>query len=532
MSFERLPPLLQASLRDPVKRRILALRVDAELKRRSLSEFTRDAWRVVEPASPLVWNWHLDAICDHLEAVSRGQIQKLLINVPPGFAKSLIVSVIWPAWMWTWRPDWRALFGSYALDLAHRDSVRCRDLIESDWYRERFRYDWERGAELWRLKDDQDTKTEYKNTRSGSRGAISVDGKGTGLRGNCVCVDDPINVKDAFSKAVRDSAINWWDRTMRTRLDDQTRDAFVIIMQRVHDEDLSGHVLDQGGYEHLCLPMEFEHERRCHTSIGFEDPRTEEGELLFEKKFPPAVIKDLKVSLGDDYEGQFQQRPNAEGGGMFKLEWWRFFRFDDDAPAHFERPKGASALPTRQLIRAGWRWDQIVISVDCNFKDVVEAKSKKGKGPDHVSITVWGVKGADRFLLYRFNKAIGFTETVEQFREVCKAFPRAYKKLVEDKANGPAVINTLTHEISGILPITPEGGKESRANAIAPQVKAGNVYLWEGLGTLAIRDYMAEMGAFPRGRHDDDVDSTSQALNEIGQSGVNRTRMITSRAAL
>jgi predicted phage terminase large subunit-like protein len=507
----------------------------AELNRRSFRKFTREAWHVVEPATPLQNNWHVDAICDHLEAVARGQIRKLLINIPPGHAKSLLVAVLWPAWVWTWRPDWRSLWGSYAGDLALRDSVKCRTLVESEWYVDRFRRDWTHGGlETWRLSSDQDTKTVFENTRSGFRMALGVGGKGTGFRGNCVGVDDPLNAREAFSKIIRDSTAEWWDKTMSTRVNDPQRDSFVMVMQRLHDDDTSAHVLEQGGYVHLCLPSEFEPERRCRTTWAghtFEDPRQKEGDLLFPARFPRPVLEEAKTVLGDDYDGQHQQRPNPEGGGMFKKEWWRFFRYDTDAPAHFERPKGCNEIPTRVIISLGWRWDAVVISLDCSFKSVTEAKTK-GKGPDHVSFTVWGTRGADRFLLYRFNKPIGFTETLEQFREVCKLFPRAYKKLVEDKANGPAVINSLTHEISGIIPITPEGGKESRANAIAPQVKAGNVYIWEGLGTLSVAQYVGEFASFPRGRHDDDVDSTSQALNDIGQSGANRTRMLTSRAAL
>lgn len=527
-----LPPSLLRSLSDPRKLSRLRLATEAETLRRSFSKYIREAWPIVEPATPLIWSWHIDAIAEHLVAVARQQIQKLLINVPPGHMKSLLACVFWPSWVWTWRPAWRGLFCSYAGDLALRDSVKCRSVVESQWYQERFCWDQVRDLPDWKLEDDQNAKSQYRNTKSGERMALGVGGKGTGFRGNCVLVDDPHNATEAVSKLNRESVQFWWDVQMSNRINDPRKDSHVIIMQRLHEDDLSGHVLSAGGYEHLCLPSEFSERRRCRTQWQghtFEDPRKKENELLFPELFTRKVLAEAKRVLGTDgYAGQHDQLPNPEGGGMFKREWWRYFRWDNDAPAHVERPRGANSFPTRILGHLGNAWDAMRISVDCNFKDVTEAK----KVPDSVSITVWGTKGADRFLLYRFNKPVGFSATLDAVRAVCKSFPRCYKKLVEAKANGSAVINVLAKEITGIVPVEPEGGKEARANAIAPQVEAGNVYLWEGLGTLALEEYVGQFAAFPRGKHDDDVDSTSQALLDIGVSGANRTRMITSRAAL
>jgi predicted phage terminase large subunit-like protein len=502
---------------------------EAQILRENFPKFIRAAWHIVEPATPLIWSWHIDAIVEHLAAVSSGKIQKLLINIPPGHMKSLLACVFWPSWVWTWLPAWRGLFCSYAADLALRDSVKCRSIIESTWYQERFCVDQIVRQRVWRLEADQNAKSQYRNTYSGERMALGVGGKGTGFRGNCVLVDDPHNATEAVSKTNRESVKFWWTNQMSSRVNDPRKDAHVIIMQRLHEDDLSGHVLDAGGYEHLCLPSEFSSKRKCRTSIGFQDPRVNDGDLLFPELFTREVLKQAKKDLGTDgFAGQHDQLPNPEGGGMFKREWWRYFRWDTDAPVHVERPKGANGIQSRTLSKQGNVWDTMRISVDCSFKDISEAK----KMPDSVSITVWGARGADRFLLYRFNKPIGFSATLDATRDACKAFPKCYKKLVEAKANGSAVINVLSKEITGIVPVEPEGGKEARANAIAPQVEAGNVYLWEGLGTQALEDYVGQFAAFPRGRHDDDVDSTSQALLDIGVSGANRTRMITSRAAL
>jgi hypothetical protein len=178
--------------------------------RMPLRQFVEQAWPILEPEALFIPNWHVDAICAHLEAVIDGRIRRLVINVPPGFMKSLLVCVFWPAWVWTFRPGWRGIFSSYAGDLAIRDSVKCRALIESEWYRGTF-------APSWQLSSDQNVKSYFQNTRMGFRLSLSVGGKGTGFRGHCVVVDDPLNVRDGFSDLALDEVVRWWDKTMSTR---------------------------------------------------------------------------------------------------------------------------------------------------------------------------------------------------------------------------------------------------------------------------------------------------------------------------
>ncbi len=496
--------------------------VKAELLRRSFRKFIRWAWPIVEPATPLRENWHIDAIADHLQAVSEGQIQKLVINIPPGHLKSLEACVFWPAWIWTWRPSYRGLFCSYSGDLALRDSVRCRLIVESPQYRALFTADHKTGQPFWQLDSDQNTKGYFKNSKTGERMALSVGGKGTGFRGNLVLVDDPINATEAPSKIVRDAAIQWWDISMSNRINDPAKDAFVIIQQRLHEDDLAGHALAQGGYEHLMLPSEYDPKRATVTSLGTPDPRKESGELLFPTMFTEEVLKEAKIRLGSDgYAGQHDQLPTPPGGGMFKKKWWRFWRWREDAPFGGERPKGCNEYPTKLIQKLAWKWDSVVMSVDCTFKSV---EASKGKDPDYVVITVWGCKDADRFLLYRFRKRAGFGATCDAIREAVREFPNAYRKLVEDKANGSAVIETLQGEISGIIAVDPEGGKEARANAVAPQVESGNVYLPESAPWLD--EWVGEFASFPRGKHDDQVDSMTQALIDRMQGKANRLKML------
>jgi predicted phage terminase large subunit-like protein len=483
----------------------LALAVESERLRRDFYLFVQKAWPIVEPVDAYRDNFHVRLVCRKLEQVARGQVRKLLINIPPGCAKSLITSVLWPAWTWTWNPGWRGLFASYAEALAVRDAVRARTLLESDWYQERF----VKGPNgpRWRFSEDMNQKAMYTNTSSGLRMSLSVGSKAAGFRGNCVVVDDPINTSDALSKAARDEVIYWWDKVMPSRVHDPDRDAFVIIMQRVHEDDLAGHVIRQGGYEVVCLPAEFEPN---HPNRYADDPRKEQGELLFPNLLTAKALGDFRVRLGSDgYAGQYQQHPVAVEGGTFKYTWWRFFR-----P---KKPVGDSPRP-----RACWdgppkeqpRFPMVVASVDAAFKD--------GADNDYVVIQIWGAVGAERYLLDQVRRKMDFVATCAEIVRLHKKWPECRRWLIEDKANGSAIISRLKSVVPGIMPIDPQGGKESRASAVTPQVEAAQVFLPEGAPWL--QDLVDEHAAFPRSKFDDQVDATSQALNFL--SGADALRFL------
>src|SRR5271163_4307839 len=307
--------------------------IDRELASRSLSEFVRQAWSIVEPSTPFVPGWHIDAIIEHLEAVSRGQIRNLLINVPPRHMKSLLVSVFWPDWEWLRWPERRWLFSSYGAQLSIRDSVACRRLIESPWYQSRW-------ADRFALTSDQNTKGRFDNNRSGYRLSTSVGGTATGEGGDRIVCDDPHNVQEAESDSVRKATLDWFDVVMSTRVNDPRSAAKVVVMQRCHQQDLSGHLLEQGGWEHLCLPAEYEDPPRV-ISIRFPDPRTQAGELLWLERFGRKEIADLKVSLGSyAAAGQLQQRPSPVEGGLIKRHWFRFWQ-----PPGMDLPPVAVRMP-------------------------------------------------------------------------------------------------------------------------------------------------------------------------------------------
>jgi hypothetical protein len=357
----------------------------AEKARRSLHEFVRQAWHVLEPQTPFVDGMHVHAICDHLQALTEGRLSHLIINVPPGHAKSLLTAVFWPAWTWVDHPESRWLFSSYREPLATRDSLKCRRLIESDWYQERW-------ADCYQLSGDQNQKQHFGNDRTGYRVVVPMTG-GTGERGDYVVVDDPHSVDQAQSDAERTGAVDWWNGSMSTRLNDFATGHKVVIQQRLHEADLTGDLLMQGGYEWLCLPAEFEPDRRCSTSIGWTDPRTEAGQLLWPEKVTQADLDSLKTTLGSyRYAGQYQQRPSPEGGGMLKKQWWRYWQ-----PRGAHLPAVAVKMPDgtieqRVAIPLPAKSDLTLQSWDMAFKGTQKA--------DYVVGQVQAAVGADRYLLH------------------------------------------------------------------------------------------------------------------------------------
>lgn len=484
--------------------------VEAEQSRRSLRFFLQAAWPTIEPGSPFVAGWHIDAICEHLEAVSRGQIRNLLINMPPRHSKSSIVSVAWPAWLWITHPERKWLCASYSQRLSTRDSVSCRRLIESAWYQEQW-------GHVYRLTDDQNAKERYENTHRGVRISTSVGGTVLGEGGDILLCDDPQSADEAMSSdAARMSVLAWWQYAWSSRLNDPKTSAKVVVMQRLHQQDLSGHLLEVGGFEHLCLPAEYE--RSTHvTSIGWSDPRTEQGELLWPDRFGRTEIDDLKNALGSyAASGQLQQRPSPEGGGLLKRHWWRYWKtIDSGLPPVTVRDANGSISNIDALL-IPHRFDEVIQSWDCTFKDL--------QSSDYVVGQVWGRKGANSYLLDQVRARLDLPGTLNAIRGLTAKWPNATRKLIEDKANGSAVIQTLKNEIAGLIPVNPEGGKVVRAQAVSAKIESGNVYLPHPALYAWVAPLVEECAAFPHGRHDDSVDSLTQALVRLQQQRPTKLR--------
>ena len=465
----------------------------------SFRVFVEQAWHVLEPMTPFLPGIHVDAICEHLQAVAEGRIKDLLINVPPGHAKSLLCCVFFPAWVWIKHPEKRWLFASYKADLAIRDSVKCRALIQSAWYQERW-------SDRFHLTDDQNEKKRFENDHTGYREITSV-GTGTGSRADLVVCDDPLSADQAQSDTERKTANDWWSGTMTTRVNDLRTGHFILVQQRLHDDDTTALCLKQGGYEHLCLPEEFEVDRACKTSI-WKDPRATEGQLLWPAKNGPAEIADLQRKLGSyGYAGQYQQRPTPSGGGIFKRPWFRYWKpkVMNLGPVLVKLPDGT--LLEIKPVDLPDEFDEQLQSWDMSFKDL--------KDSDYVVCGVWGSKGANRYLIDQHRERLDFPATLAAVEMMTRKYPKALTKLIEDKANGPAVIAALRERIPGLIAVTPGGSKIARANAASPIAEAGNVFLPHPAIALWVDAYLDELCAFPYGRYDDQVDQTTQALNRI-----------------
>lgn len=263
--------------------------------RTNLAAFARQAWHIIEPGKALLWNWHLDLICEHLEAVTRGECQSLVVNIPPRYMKSILVTVMWPCWEWTSKPDLRYMFASYSQGLSTDHSVSRREIIGSPWYVTGMREHW--GHPDFALADDDNQKTQYTNTHRGRMIATSVGGTATGKGGDRVVVDDPLNPEEAHSDAKRNEANRQWDQTFSTRLDDKSRGAFVVVMQRLHEDDFTGHILKEGDWTHLCIEgvSETDHDvtfpsgRIVHRAAG--DP-------LWPERESESQIAQVKKRLG------------------------------------------------------------------------------------------------------------------------------------------------------------------------------------------------------------------------------------------
>lgn len=472
--------------------------IDKTLAEKSLADFAQQAWHVVEPGTPLVWAWHLTAICEHLEAVTRGEIRNLVINVPPGHMKSLLTSVFWPAWEWLTTPGCRWLFASYAASLSIRDSVKCRRVVESQWYRERW-------GDRFSLTSDQNAKVKFENDRTGYRIATSVGGAATGERANRLVVDDAHNVNERESDLKRSAVLDWWDNVFSNRLSDYQKDTRVIIQQRVHERDLAGHVLGRGGFDHLCLPTEFEPAHRTVTSIGWEDPRTVAGELLFPARFGPAEVAEAKLTLGSaGYAGQHQQSPTPAGGGLFKELWFRYWRRADD----------------RYLLIQGDGSFRSIAIADCErfaVMDVAGTEKQSGTDPDWSVLQVWDRTPGNEIVL------------VDQWRDrvelpdVAKTAVARVRRwdvpilLVESNGIGLGVVQAIQREGVAVQGIKSSRDKVTRSQPAQIRMEAGAIYLPHDAEYLP--ELQAELTRFPVAAHDDQVDGVSMAAQHVHSGG-------------
>jgi predicted phage terminase large subunit-like protein len=466
---------------------------ESALGRRSFRSFVRLAWPMIQPRA-LIGSWHVDALCEHLAAVSSGEVTNLVICVPPGTSKTKITSVLWPAWDWISNPARRFLCASYGQDLSDDAAKLHRDLVADPWFRAR----WD-----ITIKDIAQVRN-FKNSAMGDRVSTSVGGRATGIHADIHIGDDLAKAQDAQGRNYVDpQAIHranaFWFETMMTRRADATNLRRVMIGQRLHHEDTPG-LCVEAGYTALVLPMEYDPARPAKTHVywrapdpsdpsgarklpraRFEDPRTNKGDLLVPERFPRDIVDaDKKVLGAIAYEAQMQQNPTPASGAVIPVE----------------KVKKWAKLP-----------DVVpIIVVDCAFKDK--------RSSDPVGIQVWGAQGPNLYMFpWRYNDRTGIAGTIEHILRARAAHPRA-AVYVEDKANGPAVIELLKGEVSGVIAWSPgTDSKEARAQVAARLIEAGNVHVPPDDQAPWLGEVLSTWGRFPLVRHDEDVDCLSMAAH-------------------
>jgi len=470
---------------------------EAALLSECLLDFVRGAWHVLEPVVTFRDNWHLQAVAEHLEAVARFEIRRLVINVPPGTMKSLMACVFWPAWVWTHAPHLRWLFSSYGQALSTRDSLRSRRLIQSPWYQARW-------GHLYQLTSDQNVKTRFENSRTGYRIATSVEGSGTGERADVVVVDDPHNVRQAASDLQRQVALDWWDLTMSTRFNDPQRGSRVIIMQRVHEQDLTGHVLGrEAGYVHLKIPMRLNPDKRCVTVLGWEDPRRAAGQLMWPEHFPEQEVKELEADLGPyGTAGQLQQEPTARSGGQFERAWFEIVPTE---------PHGKDILRVRF-------WDKAGTAGGGKFTVGTLMSYRPKDGVVFVEDVVRGQWAAgDRERIILETAQMDATHFGSGSNGETRPDPLAVLNVVEQEpgSGGKDSAQATVRNLAGyrVEAETASGDKFVRADPLAGAAKVGDVRLVQGRWNRAWLDELEAAG--PGATYLDQMDSASGAYNRL-----------------
>jgi predicted phage terminase large subunit-like protein len=477
----------------------------------SLHEFLKQAWPWIAGKLEFVDGWHIQAICEHLEALYKRQIRNLLINIPPRCCKSTIISVAFPAWVWLHAPEEQFLCSSYAISLANRDSRFCRSLIMSPWYQE----NW---GNRYQLLKDQNTKGRFDNNLKGYRLATSSKGSMTGEGGTILIADDPNNVQDRFSTADREARLEWLTQIWGSRLNNRETGCRVIVQQRMHQLDVSGYTISNdhfNEYTKLILPMEFESKRHAATIVlpstngkPWQDPRQEDKELLWPAHTSVKEIEKIKNNIGEmGFAGQYQQRPSPEGGGIIKTDWFKWWK-------HEQRPE----------------IEFTVQSWDTAFSDLESAC--------YSACTTWGMFYDENWisniiLLSSWKGRVGYPELREMAKRLYSDYNDTGKMhnpalkgrtvdmcIIEAKASGDPLIRDLVKGGVHVVPYLPKGNKNDRVHKITHLIEAGLVWLpAQPPNYIKLRpmadEFLEDIAAFPNAESNDVVDTMTQVLSKM-----------------
>jgi len=446
------------------------------LTRVSLALFVERVFAELNPGEPFLYNWHIDLIAQHLEAVRAGKILRLAINIPPRNLKSIIVSVAYVAWLLGHDPTTEIICASYNEDLAARLGRMCLQVMQAEWYRVLF--------PRTRLASDRPSAESFETTVGGYRIATSVGGTLVGLGADYLILDDPTKPEEAASDARRQFANDWFSQSAVTRLNDKRRGRIILIMQRLHEDDLTGYVVAQGGWTHLSLPA-IAQEDETHgitTPFGLIRHRRREGEALHPDREPIGELTKLRASMGSAFfSAQYLQSPTPPGGGIVKIGW--FPRFDLEHPPSFDR-----------VVQS---WDTAVSSKELSSYSVC---------------TTWGILAKKAYLIHVYRKRLEYPDLRRAVITQARAFG-ARIVLIEDAASGASLLQDLQKELSSVRGCKPTGDKVMRMNAQTAHIENGVVYLPSEAPWLP--DLEHELAMFPKGRYADQVDSISQALEFI-----------------
>lgn len=443
------------------------------LLRNNLSAFTMKVFDTIQPNETLKWGWHNELICEYLTACYNREITRLIINVPPRSLKSITTSVAFPAWILGKNPSESILTASYAHSLSTKHSRETRLVMQSEWYRDIFPHTI--------LSDENNTQTQFETTKRGARLTTSVGGSLTGLGANCLICDDAHNVVDSNSELKRQTAVDWFDQSFTTRQNSPSDGVIIVIMQRVHEGDLTGHLLAKGGWEHLCIPMEMEKDTTYSFPISGKKKELKIGDLLNAERWGVKEIESLKIALGSlAYAGQYQQRPAPADGNIYKKGWFKEYEI----------------APKEGRIYQSW-----------------DTAYKKEQINDPSVCTTWIEVCNEYYLL----DVLEVRQEYPELKKTIIAKANEYKPsaiLIEDKASGQSLIQELKRNTNlPITPIVPESDKITRASHSTSVVESGRMHIPKDAAWK--QKYLAQLLTFPNATHDDMVDSTSQFLNHI-----------------
>lgn len=467
---------------DPAVAKAMMIRME-EMKRRRIEqlhssylEFVKQVFKTVSPAAEYNHNWHIEAICEYLEACRRGEIRRLIINMPPRSLKSISVTVAWTAWLLGHEPSTQIIAGSYAKSLSEKHSMDAQLVMNQPWYRSVF-------PDV-AIDNRQATKSKFVTEQRGHRLAVSTGSQATGEGGDYIIIDDPTNPEEAMSDTERETANRWFDQTITSRQNDKNTACMVIVMQRLHEDDLSGHLLEKGGWEHLNIQAKAE--KKTIIEVGNYKRVIEKGDLFDPVRFPQHVLDETRRDMDAyGYAGQYQQNPAPDEGGILKKQWWRKWLSDDP--------------PTCDYV----------------FQTIDTALEEK-QDNDYSVITTWGIfmatgtDGEARASLILLDCEYDHW-SYPDLKKACKdsyKFHHPDRVIIERKASGHSLIQDLRRMGLPIETFLPSRDKVFRANVSSPVLQKGHVFFMDRDWAEEVRKQCA---IFPNGKNDDIVDTCTMA---------------------